>query len=164
VIFLSVGTQFPFDRLVKAVDEYAAQKACPEQIFAQIGQGKYQPAHFQWSRWLEPEEFETKATEASKLISHAGTGIISLALSLNKPLLVMPRKRTYREHVNDHQVELARRFADMGHLLFAEEAEEISLRISELGSFRPIERQPQIEPLIARISCFLNDLHSRNTE
>jgi len=36
MIFLTVGTQFPFDRLVKAVDETVRKNGLDEQIFAQV--------------------------------------------------------------------------------------------------------------------------------
>ena len=46
-VFLVVGTLFPFDRLVKEIDEWVANK--PEiQVTGQIGSGKYQPTHIEW--------------------------------------------------------------------------------------------------------------------
>ncbi len=44
-IFLVVGTQFPFDRLVKLIDHWAAGKK-HIQITGQIGYGKYKPETF----------------------------------------------------------------------------------------------------------------------
>jgi UDP-N-acetylglucosamine transferase subunit ALG13 len=47
MIFLTVGTQFPFDRLVRAVDEAFDNGAIDEEVFAQIGETSYRPRNFE---------------------------------------------------------------------------------------------------------------------
>ena len=47
MIFLTGGTQFPFDRLVKAVDETVSNNGLDEQIYAQIGATSYRPRNFE---------------------------------------------------------------------------------------------------------------------
>lgn len=41
MIFVTVGTQLPFDRLIEMVDEAAPE--LDQEIFAQTGSGKYIP-------------------------------------------------------------------------------------------------------------------------
>jgi UDP-N-acetylglucosamine transferase subunit ALG13 len=116
MIFLTVGTQFPFDRLVRAVDEAAGRNGFDEQIFAQVGTGSYRPKNFEAVPSLAKEIFDERLYEADSIISHAGIGTITMALEHNKPLLVMPRLARYDDVVNDHQLALAEKFEQLGHL------------------------------------------------
>lgn len=109
MIFLTVGTLFPFDRLVRAIDAAVGEGLIEDEIFAQVGENSYKPRNFESLPSLKKDLFDKYFTEASFIISHAGMGTITMALSHNKPLLVMPRLKHYKEHVNDHQVATARK-------------------------------------------------------
>src|SRR5947207_15722973 len=90
VIFVSVGTQLPFDRLVRAVDTWVAASGAPLASFAQIGDGDYQPRHLEWTRYLPEAAFRAKVAAASLIVSHAGIGNLMLALQCRKPIVMMP--------------------------------------------------------------------------
>lgn len=158
MIFLTVGTQFPFDRLVKAVDETVSKNGLDEQIFAQVGTSTYRPRNFEAVSSLEKTKFDKHFNEADSIISHAGMGTITMALERKKPLLVMPRLRKYGEVVNDHQLVIARKFEQLGYLLVAYEAEDLPAKVGKLKSFVPQDRQPQTKIVADRISAFLNEL------
>jgi UDP-N-acetylglucosamine transferase subunit ALG13 len=158
MIFLTVGTQFSFDRLVKAVDELVGANGVDEEIFAQIGKSSYRPRHFEAASELEKGVFDEYFGRADGIISHAGMGTITMALERKKPLLVMPRLRRYGEVVNDHQVAIARKFEELHYLLVAYDEADLPVKIEELKTFAPRERRPQTERVVARISAFLNEL------
>lgn len=111
-IFLTVGTQLPFDRLVKAMDLWCADN--PEvEVFGQIadpGENGYKPSHYKWQSYVEPEEFNRYYDHASLVVGHAGMGSIISALTNGKPILIMPRSASLGEHRNDHQMATAARF------------------------------------------------------
>lgn len=158
MIFLTVGTQFPFDRLVKAVDEAVSQNGFNEKIFAQIGSSSYRPCSFDVVASMEQEVFDKHIHEASAIIAHAGIGTITMALENHKPLLVMPRLKKHGEVVNDHQVAIARKFEELGHILVAHTEEELPEKLEELRSFHPCPRKNQAEAVAERISKFLNEI------
>jgi len=158
MIFLTVGTQFPFDRLVKAVDDLAGEGLLAEEVFAQVGDSLYQPRNFQAVSSLDKKAFDGYFRSASAVISHAGMGTITMALDHGKSLLVMPRRKKYQEVVNDHQVGLADRFAVLGHLLMARDETELADKVRQLGSFVPKPRQADPEAVSRRIGQFLGQL------
>jgi UDP-N-acetylglucosamine transferase subunit ALG13 len=158
MIFLTVGTQFPFDRLVKAVDEVVTAGLIREKIFAQIGNSSYRPRNFEVATTLKKELFDKHLSQANSVISHAGVGTIAMALDNKKPLLVMPRLRKYGEVVHDHQVEIARKFEELGYLLVAYSVEELPEKIEQLKSFVPRPRKSQAKAVANRIRRFLNSL------
>ena len=161
MIFLTVGTLFPFDRLVRAVDDAVAAGIVKQQVFAQIGTTNYVPKNMEYIKVLDKQSFNKKVADAEYLISHAGIGSITIALEHNKPLLVMPRMKRYKEHVNDHQVGTARKFEEFGHLLVAYNAEDLPKRIKELKNFVPQERKANPHAVADRIRCFLNSLQHK---
>jgi len=158
MIFLTVGTQFPFDRLVKAIDEWVGSSKINEKIFAQIGNSTYRPKNFEAASELEKSLFDEYFNRADGIISHAGMGTITMAMERKKPLLVMPRLKKYGEVVNDHQVDIARKFEKLRYLLVAYQEADLPMKIEELKTFRPKERRPQTELVVARISMFLSEL------
>jgi UDP-N-acetylglucosamine transferase subunit ALG13 len=165
MIFLTVGTQFPFDRLVKAVDNAVTEVSLGEEIFAQIGESTYRPRNFESVNFLDKWAFDERLQNASGIISHAGMGIITLALDNNKPLLVMPRLEKYHEVVNDHQTAIARKFAQLGHVLVAYGNEDLIDNIKKLKTFMPSKRHSNVSAVVARISQFLDGLNNtRNKE
>ena len=155
MIFLTVGTLFPFDRLVKAIDKAVADKVITEDVFAQIGREAYKPKNFDSAEVLDKHTYDSCVINSSSLISHAGMGSIAIALNNNKPLLVMPRMHRHREHINDHQIETAKKFEMLGHILAAYQAGELADKLIELRTFVPTARHIKSEPVVEKISQFL---------
>jgi UDP-N-acetylglucosamine transferase subunit ALG13 len=157
---LTVGISFPFDRLVKAIDEANDNFPINERIFAQIGNSSYQPRSFEYVHYLKKSEFDNWTRKATHIIGHAGMGTILMALDNHKPLLVMPRLRKYSEVVNDHQVAIARKFEELGHILAAYKTDDLPEKIENLKSFVPRPRKSQAESVAERISRFLTQLNT----
>ena len=145
MIFLTVGTQLRFDRLVRAVDawvgsasERTADGGNPE-VFGQIadpGSEGYQPKNFAWQPFLEPPAFNEMFAKAAYIVAHAGMGTIISALGAGKPILIMPRRAHLREQRNDHQFATAQRFGTKGGVLVAMEECEVPAALDALVSAR----------------------------
>ncbi|HOB75138.1 MAG TPA: glycosyltransferase [Phycisphaerae bacterium] len=131
MIFVTVGAQMGFDRLIRAVDQWVGLNGCQD-VFAQIGPGRYRPVYLRHERFLEPQRFRAIFHEASLIVAHAGMGSIITALEMAKPILVMPRRGDLGETRNDHQVATARRFADLGAVHLAIDEKELTIQLDRL--------------------------------
>lgn len=160
MILLMVGTQFPFDRLVEAVDKAAGNGLVDGDIFAQIGDTLYRPHNFEYVKTFEKSDFDRWIEKASGIISHAGMGTIAIAFEYKKRLLVMPRLKKYGEVVNDHQLAITRKFEGLGYLLAAYKAEDLPAKIQELKSFVPRPRRNRAKAVTERISRFLTQINT----
>ena len=158
MIFLTVGTQFPFDRLVKAVDAAAAEGGLGEEIFAQIGESSYEPRNFKAVSFMDRHLFDKYVYQASSIISHAGMGTIATAFECRKPMLAMPRQQKYGEVVNDHQLAIAKGFEEAGYILVANEADDLIVKIKQLKTFVPCQRNSQHQMVANRIAQFLTEI------
>ena len=158
MIFLTVGSMFPFDRLIKAVDEMVGDGRITDEINAQIGDGKYEPKNFKFKRFMGKPEYERELAASTYLIAHAGAGTIALALEAGKPLLVVPRRSINGEHVNNHQIATARKFAELGHVLVANETSELPEKLIYLKTFKAARRQTDSERMARRISLILTNI------
>lgn len=112
MIFLTHGTQLPFDRLARAVDDWC--EASPDrEVFGQINEVSdtgYRPRHFRWVSHLAPAEFDRLVAAAPFVIAHAGMGSIITAQVFAKTIVVLPRRAELGEQRNDHQLATAERF------------------------------------------------------
>lgn len=123
MIFVTVGHQLPFNRMIKTVDHWAGMNPGYD-VFAQVGETPEIPLNIKYSKNLSPSDFDEKMRNAELIIAHAGTGTIIKALELKKPIFVMPRKASLGETRNDHQVHMANLFLKQGFIhAFGDETE-----------------------------------------
>lgn len=156
MIFVAVGTQLPFDRLIRAVDAWCKQTGRGGEVFGQIGHigaKNYTPAHFQWAEMIEADAFRNKIMAADLVVGHAGMGSIITAMSFAKPIVVLPRRAHLGEHRSDHQFATVKRLgtrpgiypatseADLPDLLdrLLEESRPDGAEISSFAQTRLIE-------------------------
>lgn len=127
MILLTVGSELPFDRLVRAVDVWAGGHP-GERVFAQIadpgGKGYY-PSHLEWARFLERDDYDRRFAEAHLVVAHAGMGSIISALMIPKPIVIMPRLTALGEVRNDHQLATVTKFRDRGNVYAAKDGDEL---------------------------------------
>jgi UDP-N-acetylglucosamine transferase subunit ALG13 len=138
VIFVTVGTDMPFNRLVRVVDDWSLATG-RQDVFAQIGETDWHPEHIAWSRFLQPPEFARRFAEAEVVVAHAGMGTILSALQWGKPILVMPRRASLGEQRNEHQLATARRLVELGKINVAMDETELLAMLDSLGQLRPRE-------------------------
>ena len=125
MIFVTVGTQLPFDRLVRTVDEWAGRTGRRD-VFAQVGPSGYRPKHIEWTAFLDAEQCREKTRQSNVVIAHAGMGSIITALELGRPIIVMPRRARLGEQRNDHQMATVQHVERKGRIWVA--VDETALR------------------------------------
>lgn len=106
MILVTVGTQLPFDRLLSALDAWAATQA--EELVAQVGPSDLVFRHLRAQPFMKPDEMEARFAQARLVVAHAGMGSILSALKHRKPIIIVPRKASLGEHRNEHQLATAR--------------------------------------------------------
>jgi len=113
MIYVTLGTMFlDFPRLILEMDEIARDTA--EEIIIQTGMGKTIPAACKHFSFKPHDEVLNIQREARVIVCHAGIGSVLDALHVRRPFVVVPRLKKYDEHMNDHQIDLARAVESRG--------------------------------------------------
>ena len=105
-IFVTVGSMLPFDRLIRAMDLWAAQHP-DSTVTAQIGRSKLRPNHLQFYPLVTSSVYLEYFLASDVVVSHAGMGTFITALERRKPLVMLPRRYALQEHTSDHQLATA---------------------------------------------------------
>lgn len=144
MIFVTLGTQDKeFKRLVDIIYKYLENSNSDEKIIIQYGNTKYDYDEFKEFKnvkcfdFISPEDFEKYLNEADFVITHAGVGTIINGLNHNKKLIVVPRLKKYKEHVNDHQLQITENFAYEGYIIEYKEDDDLQDLIKKVKDFNP---------------------------
>lgn len=150
MIFVSTGTQFPFDRLLEMVDNIAGNLG--EEVVAQAMPDKYVPRHIKQLDLIPAKEFEDYVKRSRVIVAHAGMGIIITAMRLGKPILVLPRLARLGEHRNDHQISTANHLEQMGYVTVIKDAEDLRRYLADTSAIAGHSLTDAVSP---ELSAFL---------
>ena len=138
MIFVTVGTHTqPFDRLLKKVDELVEKGKIKEKVIAQIGYSTYKPKNYNYFSFTSERKILELNKKARIIITHAGVGSIITALQFKKPIIAVPRLKKFNEHVNDHQLQIAKAFEKEGKILACYDINELEKIIKKAKKFKP---------------------------
>lgn len=120
LIFVTVGHAIQgFDRLMRAIDEMTQAGTLQGEIVVQHGHTGVAPRGCAVVDFLSRDEFERHVGSALVVITHGGAGSVGKCLQAGKKPVVVPRRRAFGEHVNDHQIELVRELDTRGRIYAA---------------------------------------------
>lgn len=107
--FVTVGNaKQPFYRLFALIEN--VKDLLPKPIIAQTGSSVIKIEGVITYEILQAHDFGQLMKDSSVVIMHAGAGSLIHALNnFHKPI-VMPRRLEFGEHIDDHQIQLAREF------------------------------------------------------
>lgn len=123
MIFYSVGTQMPFDRLYGYLSEWSRHHPDVD-IVAQTGNRDGSDGKIKCFKRLAEPLFSQHFDNASIVVSHAGMGNIIRSLELSKPIVIVPRDSTQGEHINNHQFDTVENFSSFSSVFIARNQEE----------------------------------------
>jgi UDP-N-acetylglucosamine transferase subunit ALG13 len=133
-LLVSLGTHelFPFDRLVEKLERIVPPTVAVEW---QTGSTSVDARTFDSRSTIPSAEFEQILRSVDVVVAHCGTGIALAALEAGKCPVLVPRRPSHHEHVDDHQLQLAEELRSRG-LAIISDVEDLSLRTLEAAARR----------------------------
>lgn len=112
-VVVSVGTEhgYGFPRLIRRLREILPSET---EVLWQTGDTDVSGFGVTGHEAIPEHEFTEAMREADVVISHAGVGTALAAFGVGKCPLLVPRRASFREHVDDHQQQIAGELADRG--------------------------------------------------
>lgn len=160
-LFVTVGTDHhPFNRLIQAVDKWLEENNSKVDCFMQVGTSQL-PRFAPSKDYLTYEEMEEYLRRASVVVCHGGPATIMLARFYGKLPVVMPRRKSLGEHVDDHQLFFSRRFSQEGAILLVEDETALfaALEAGLQGKLLFSESvDSDVSPAIHRLAVLIDEL------
>lgn len=157
-IFVSVGTQLPFERLLETVDSVTS--GLEHNVVYQIGDSEFNPDVGTVHRYLDPESYKSEFDRCDLFISHAGMGSIITALENGKPMVIMPRLLKFNEHRNDHQLATASKFLGNSLVTVISNSYDLSIALKQQSARSNNNERHKLNPdqeLLNFLKAFIED-------
>lgn len=159
MIFITLGSQkFQFDRLLKAVDDLIERGIIQDEVFAQTGYSTYVPKNYKYKAFLDREVFLAMEGKADIVITHGGTGAIIGAVKQGKKVIAVPRLLKYKEHVDDHQLQLIKQFDEMDLICKCMNCDELEYAIKEVMDKKYKSYTSNTHSILASIEKFIEGI------
>lgn len=157
MIFVIIGSRmFQFDRLLKEIDMLVEKGVIKETLFAQTGSSMYVPRNFEYSNFLDHDKFNDYINKSDTIITHAGVGSIINSLKAGKKVIAVARLKRYDEHIDDHQLEIVRKFSEMGMIIGLEDVSQLENTMKNLNSAKTKPYAANTSRIINIIEEFIN--------
>lgn len=167
MIFVTVGNATQgFRRLLDAVDTLSGNDHLrDEQVFIQTGHNPdFESPHCECKQFISMDEFQQWMEKADLIICHGGCGTLLHSVRLGKVPVVMPRRKKYREHVNDHQLQLVHALASEGRVIPAYEPEDLPIAVAEARRRNAQQIPPPSPLMLSLVSRAIEEFIRRDAE
>jgi len=159
LILVTLGTQDKqFYRLLEAVEKYVIDNKIKERIVVQAGSSSdFKSDVMEIFDLIPMDEFDKLITECDVLITHGGVGTIITGLKNNKKVIAAARLEKYKEHVNDHQLQIIENFTNMGYILSLDNFDELDKIIKKSKTFKPKKYKSNTSNMIKLLEKEINN-------
>ena len=158
MILVTLGTQDKgFERLLKQVDEEIKKGNIKEKVVVQAGYTKYESPNMEIFDLIPADEFDDLVSKARLIITHAGAGSILSAVKKGKVVIAAPRLKKYGEHTNDHQLQIAKEFADAGYILELRDFHKLDKLLEKSKTFKPKKFVSNTPNMVKLVSDYIEE-------
>ena len=156
MIFVTVGSQkFPFDRLIRKVDQLVEDHTITEEVYIQTGSSDYIPCHCRHQAFYDRDKFARMVQKCRILIKHGGVGIVVNEVKQGNKVIVVPRRSSYGEHVDEHQLQLLEQFHARNLIYACMDVDDLPYVMKRIDARQFNTYQSNAEAFVASVDEFL---------
>ena len=138
MILVLLGTQNnSFHRLLQEIQKNIDNGNIKEEVVVQKGYTKFDSKDMTLYDKLPTDEIKKLIDKADVVITHGGVGSIITSITKGKKVIAVPRLKKYKEHVNDHQLDIINLFDEMGYIIGIHDVEELEDALKKISFFKP---------------------------
>ncbi len=167
MIFVTVGThEQPFNRLIQTIDQLKEKGIIKEDVIMQTGFCTYEPRYCKWESMVPYEKMVEYTRQARIVVTHGGPASFIMPLQMGKIPVVVPRQKSFDEHVNNHQVEFVKAVAQrMGTIIPVydiAELKDVLLNYEDRKRAMPAAMQSNNAQFNKKLEEIVEDLFRKN--
>ena len=156
MILITLGTQDKsFKRLLDAVQRLIDNKIINEKVIVQAGHTKYKSNDMEIFDLIPYDQFDEYIKKCDLLITHGGVGSIISGLKNNKKVIAAPRLKEYKEHTNNHQLQIIENFSNSGYILPLYDFDKLDEILKEAKKFKPKKYKSNTNNMIQLIEDYI---------
>ncbi len=160
MIFVTLGTQDKsFSRLLKAIDKEIEKGTIKDKVVVQAGLTKYKSKNMEIFDLIPADKFDQYIEKSDLVITHGGAGSILTALKKNKKVIAAARLSKYKEHTNDHQIQIVKEFSDEGYILELNDFNKLGKLIEKSKKFKPKKFMSNTKNMIKLLEDYIEDVN-----
>lgn len=157
MILVLLGTQNnSFHRLLEEVQKNIENGKINEEIVVQKGFTKFDSKNMTLFEKLPTDELKKEIEKADIIITHGGVGSIIESITRGKKVIAVPRLQEYKEHVNNHQIDIIESFHEKGYIIGIHGVEELGEALEKVKSFNPEKYIRNTGNIIKLVSEFID--------
>lgn len=157
MILVTLGTQDKsFKRLLEAIDRQVELGNIKDKIVVQAGCTKYESKNMEIFDLIPMEKFDDLIKSCDLLITHGGVGSIITGLKNDKKVIAAARLEKYKEHTNDHQLQIIENFSNDGYILGLDNFDELDKVLEKAKTFKPKKYISNTDKMIKIIEDFID--------
>ena len=158
MILVLLGTQNnSFHRLLEEVEKNIKNKIIQEEVIVQAGYTKFESKNMKIIDLMSKEELAEYQDKASLIITHGGVGSIISSIEKGKKVIAVPRLKKYKEHVNDHQLDIINSFNDAGYIIGIQDVSELPKALEMAKKFIPQKYVQNTGKILQIVSDFIDN-------
>lgn len=159
MIFVTVGTQDkPFKRIFEMVENEIEKGTIQEEVVAQIGCTDFESDKMKVYKLMKKEQYLDYMKKATFVITHGGVGSIMDGIKMQKRVISIPRLKKYKEHVNDHQLQICEKFENDGYIIVAKNEKELESAIKNISKFKTKEYYDNNSNFVSKLKLAIDNL------
>lgn len=158
MILVLLGTQNnSFHRLLEEIQKNIDNGNIKDEVIVQKGYTKFESKDMKMYTQLPVNELNELINKADLIITHGGVGSIITAIEKNKKVIAVPRLKKYKEHVNDHQIDIIKSFDDLGYIIGIDNVEKLEDALKIVSDFIPKEYIKNTGNILNIVSEFIDN-------
>ncbi len=156
MILVTLGTQDKsFARLLEAIQKQIDMGNIKEKVIVQAGFTKYDSKDMEILDLIPYDDFDKYIKECDLLITHGGVGSIITGLKYKKKVIAGARLAKYKEHTNDHQLQIIENLSRDGYILALDDFSKLDEVLIKSKKFKPKEYKSNTNKMIKLISEYI---------
>ena len=158
MILVTLGTQDKeFKRLLDAIQREIDKGTIKDKVIVQAGCTKYKSKDMEILDLIPYDKFDEYIKKCDLLITHGGVGSIITGLTNNKKVIAAPRLAKYKEHTNDHQIQIIENFKESGFILALDDFDKLSEILEKAKTFKPKKYKSNTKNMIKLVKEYIDN-------